>query len=86
MCQGTAEAHPAAGDLVVLAPGVRHRHAVPPGSRRRRFWWTHCQARPSWTAWLCRCTVGDGMHAVPAVVAVAHGSAAPILGCAAPRT
>jgi hypothetical protein len=36
------------------------------GARHWRFWWAHCQARPSWTAWLrtCRapihCTSGPG--------------------------
>ncbi|MEV0182264.1 helix-turn-helix domain-containing protein [Streptomyces sp. NPDC050625] len=73
MRQGTAEAHPAAGDLVVLAPGVRHRYAVPPGSRHWRFWWTHCQARPSWTAWLRPYAVGDGMYAVTSAPAALRG-------------
>ncbi|MFF4394228.1 helix-turn-helix domain-containing protein [Streptomyces sp. NPDC001480] len=60
--QGAAEARPGAGDLVVLGPGVRQRYAVAPGARHWRFWWVHCQARPSWASWLGPYAVADGMY------------------------
>lgn len=71
--QGTAEACAGAGDLVVLGPGVRHGYAVEPGARHWRFWWAHCQARPSWAAWLRESGVGDGMHVIRSVPADLHG-------------
>ncbi|KOV62362.1 AraC family transcriptional regulator [Streptomyces sp. NRRL WC-3618] len=72
LTQGAAGAHPGAGDLVVLGPGVPHRYQVRPGARHWRFWWAHCQARPSWTAWLSPYAVGDGMYVVAPVPAVLH--------------
>lgn len=72
LTQGTAEARAGAGDLVVLGPGVPHRYLVRPGARHWRFWWAHCQARPSWTAWLSPYAVGDGMYVVAPVPAVLH--------------
>ncbi|MDQ0994507.1 helix-turn-helix domain-containing protein [Streptomyces sp. V3I7] len=62
--QGAAGTYAEPGDLVVLAPGVRHRYAVAPGARNWRFWWVHCQARPTWTAWLRPYAVQDGMYVV----------------------
>ncbi|MEU3982027.1 AraC family transcriptional regulator [Streptomyces sp. NPDC026672] len=67
--QGTAEVHAGEGDLVVLAPGVRHRYAVAPGAPRWDFWWAHCQVRPGWAAWLGPYAVADGMYAVGPVPA-----------------
>jgi AraC family transcriptional regulator of arabinose operon len=71
--QGTAEVCAGAGDLVVLAPGVRHGYTVEPGARHWRFWWAHCQARLSWAAWLRESAVGDGMHVIRSVPADLHG-------------
>lgn len=65
--QGGARARAGAGELVVLAPGTAHRYTVAPGAERWRFWWTHCQARPSWTPWLAPHAVSDGLYAVPSV-------------------
>ncbi|MFD3501300.1 helix-turn-helix domain-containing protein [Streptomyces sp. NPDC058676] len=62
--QGSAQARAGTGDLVVLAPGVRHDYGVEPGAPHWRFWWVHCQARPSWPAWLRPYDVGDGMYVV----------------------
>ncbi|KOV64697.1 helix-turn-helix domain-containing protein [Streptomyces sp. MMG1121] len=70
--QGTAGTRAGAGDLVVLAPGTGHRYTVAPGAGRWRFWWTHCQARPSWTSWLAPYAVGDGLYAVPSVSGALH--------------
>ncbi|MES5817506.1 helix-turn-helix domain-containing protein [Streptomyces sp. RG80] len=64
--QGTTTARAAAGDLIVLAPGVGHGYGVEPGARHWRFWWAHCQARPSWLPWLSPYGTGDGMYVVPA--------------------
>ncbi len=72
LTQGAAEARAGAGDLVVLGPGVPHRYLVRPGARRWRFWWAHCQARPSWTAWLSPYAVGDGMYVVAPVPEAQH--------------
>jgi AraC family transcriptional regulator of arabinose operon len=72
LTQGAAEARPGAGDLVVLGPGVPHRYLVRPGARHWRFWWAHCQARPSWTAWLSPYAVGDGMYVVAPVPETLH--------------
>ncbi|WP_307629852.1 helix-turn-helix domain-containing protein [Streptomyces turgidiscabies] len=72
LTQGAAEARAGAGDLVVLGPGVPHRYLVRPGARHWRFWWAHCQARPSWTAWLSPYAVGDGMYVVAPVPAALH--------------
>jgi AraC family transcriptional regulator, arabinose operon regulatory protein len=61
---GTAEARAGAGDLVVLAPGVPHGYGVAPGASHWRFWWAHCQARPSWQTWLRPYGTGEGMYVV----------------------
>ncbi|MEV6835647.1 helix-turn-helix domain-containing protein [Streptomyces sp. NPDC051133] len=71
--QGAARAHAGPGRLVVLAPGVGHRYTVAPGAGRWRFWWTHCQARPSWTSWLAPFAVADGLYAVPPAPEALHG-------------
>ncbi|MFJ9025738.1 helix-turn-helix domain-containing protein [Streptomyces sp. NPDC102259] len=73
--QGGSEVRAGAGDLVVLAPGVPHAYAVEPGARHWRFWWAHCQARPSWTPWLRPYATGegpDGLYAVGPVPATLH--------------
>ncbi|MDT9695767.1 helix-turn-helix domain-containing protein [Streptomyces sp. P17] len=62
--QGAAEARASPGDLVVLAPGVRHRYGVEPGALHWQFWWAHCQARPMWQAWLRPYDAGDGLYVV----------------------
>ncbi|MFE3850124.1 helix-turn-helix domain-containing protein [Streptomyces griseorubiginosus] len=62
--QGRTETGAAAGDLVVLAPGVPHRYGVQQGAAHWEFWWAHCGARPSWTAWLGPHGRGDGLYAV----------------------
>jgi AraC family transcriptional regulator of arabinose operon len=64
--QGRTETGAGAGDLVVLAPGVPHRYGVQRGAERWEFWWAHCGARPSWTAWLGPHGRGDGMYVVTA--------------------
>ncbi|WP_079055700.1 helix-turn-helix domain-containing protein [Streptomyces caeruleatus] len=61
---GSAEARAGAGDLVVLAPGVPHGYGVEPGARHWRFWWAHCQARPSWRSWLRPYDACEGMYVV----------------------
>ncbi|WP_210587202.1 helix-turn-helix domain-containing protein [Streptomyces sp. GESEQ-35] len=71
--QGSARARAAAGDLVVLAPGVRHGYGVEPGAGRWEFWWAHCQARPSWRSWLRPYDTGDGMYVVTPTPAGVHG-------------
>lgn len=71
--QGAVETSVGAGDLVVLAPGVPHDYAVEPGARHWRFWWAHCQARPSWAGWLRPYDAGDGVYAVTAAPAGVHG-------------
>ncbi|MFG2793299.1 helix-turn-helix domain-containing protein [Streptomyces sp. NPDC048419] len=70
--QGAAEARAGAGDLVVLAPGVRHEYAVEQGAGRWQFWWVHCQARPSWAPWLQPYETGDGLFAVTPTPAALH--------------
>lgn len=72
LTQGAAGSRAGAGDLVVLGPGVPHRYQVRPGARHWRFWWAHCQARPSWTAWLSPYAVGDGMYVVAPVPGTPH--------------
>lgn len=62
--QGAAETGAGAGDLVVLAPGVPHGYGVEPGSQHWRFWWAHCQARPSWLPWLRPYERADGLYVV----------------------
>ncbi|GGS77673.1 hypothetical protein GCM10010270_56850 [Streptomyces violaceus] len=71
--QGAVETSVGAGDLVVLAPGVPHGYAVEPGARHWRFWWAHCQARPSWAGWLRPYDAGDGVYVVTAAPAGVHG-------------
>lgn len=70
--QGAAQARAGAGDLVVLAPGVPHDYGVEPGAPHWRFWWAHCQARPSWAAWLRPYGIGDGLYVVTPTPADAH--------------
>ncbi|WP_405508708.1 helix-turn-helix domain-containing protein [Streptomyces purpurascens] len=70
--QGAVETSVGAGDLVVLAPGVPHGYAVEPGARHWRFWWAHCQARPSWAGWLRPYDAGDGVYVVTSAPGV-HG-------------
>lgn len=72
LTQGAAGVRAGTGDLVVLGPGVPHRYLVRPGARHWRFWWAHCQARSSWTAWLSPYAVGDGMYVVAPVPEVLH--------------
>ncbi|WSQ07277.1 helix-turn-helix domain-containing protein [Streptomyces sp. NBC_01231] len=72
LSQGATRARAGAGDLVVLAPGVRHDYGVAPGARHWRFWWAHCRARPSWPAWLRPYATGDGVHVVTPTPADAH--------------
>ncbi|MER6282785.1 helix-turn-helix domain-containing protein [Streptomyces sviceus] len=62
--QGRAETGAGAGDLVVLAPGTPHRYGVQQGAGHWEFWWAHCGARPSWTAWLGPHGRGDGLYLV----------------------
>lgn len=62
--QGRTETAAGAGDLVVLAPGTPHRYGVQQGAEHWEFWWAHCGARPSWTAWLGPHARGDGMYVV----------------------
>jgi AraC family transcriptional regulator, arabinose operon regulatory protein len=65
--QGRAGAVAGPGDLVVLGPGVPHRYAVDADAGRWAFWWVHCQARPSWDAWLRPFGIGYGCHTVSPV-------------------
>ncbi|WP_330347316.1 helix-turn-helix domain-containing protein [Streptomyces sp. NBC_00582] len=71
--QGASEVRAGPGDLVVLAPGVPHSYGVEPGAPHWRFWWAHCQARPSWTPWLRPYGTGDGLYAVTPVPTALHG-------------
>ncbi|MYS82026.1 helix-turn-helix domain-containing protein [Embleya scabrispora] len=71
--QGSAEVRAGVGDLVVLAPGVPQGYTVAPGERHWRFWWAHCQARPSWAAWLRPYGAGDGTYVVGPVPSALHG-------------
>ncbi|MBC2902423.1 helix-turn-helix domain-containing protein [Streptomyces cupreus] len=64
LSQGTAETRASTGDLVVLAPGTRHRYGTRPGASHWQFWWAHCQARPTWQSWLRPYDTGDGLYAV----------------------
>ncbi|MFI6932156.1 helix-turn-helix domain-containing protein [Streptomyces sp. NPDC050287] len=70
--QGGTGTWAGAGDLVVLAPGVRHDYGVAPGASHWRFWWAHCRARPSWAAWLRPYGVADGLHVVTPTPADVH--------------
>ncbi|MEV0211206.1 helix-turn-helix domain-containing protein [Streptomyces sp. NPDC050788] len=78
--QGAAEVRAARGDLVVLAPGVRHEYAVQPGAGGWQFWWVHCQARPSWAPWLRPYDTGDGLFAVTPTPAALHERIAAAFG------
>lgn len=71
--QGATETSAGPGDLVVLAPGRPHHYAVEPGAPAWRFWWVHCQARPSWIPWLRPYETGDGLYAVTPTPAGLHG-------------
>ncbi|MEU1406569.1 helix-turn-helix domain-containing protein [Streptomyces sp. NPDC005728] len=71
--QGGARTDALPGHLVVLAPGVAHRYAVAPGAPHWRFWWAHCQARPSWAPWLGPYAVADGLYVVAPVPGILHG-------------
>ncbi|WP_280900082.1 MULTISPECIES: helix-turn-helix domain-containing protein [unclassified Streptomyces] len=62
--QGRTETVADAGDLVVLAPGTPHRYGVRQGAEHWEFWWAHCAARPSWTAWLKPYGRGDGLYVI----------------------
>ena len=62
--QGRTETEAGAGDLVVLAPGIPHGYGVQQGADHWEFWWAHCGARPTWTAWLGPHARGDGLYAV----------------------
>ncbi len=70
---GGTETRAGAGDLVVLAPGVPHGYGVAPGARHWRFWWAHCQARPSWQTWLRPYDAGEGMYVVTPTPDTVHG-------------
>ncbi|MFF4585221.1 helix-turn-helix domain-containing protein [Streptomyces sp. NPDC001388] len=70
--QGGGEVRARAGDLVALAPGVPHTYGVEPGAAHWRFWWVHCQARPSWTPWLRPYGTDDGLYAVTPVPEALH--------------
>ncbi|KOV97100.1 AraC family transcriptional regulator [Streptomyces sp. NRRL B-1140] len=71
--QGGANTSAGAGALVVLAPGVPHGYGVESGAGHWRFWWAHCQARPSWAAWLRPYDAGHGMYLIASVPAGVHG-------------
>ncbi|MFI6374165.1 helix-turn-helix domain-containing protein [Streptomyces sp. NPDC050546] len=71
--QGAVETSVGAGDLVVLAPGVPHGYTVESGAGHWRFWWAHCQARPSWAGWLRPYDAGDGVYVVRSAPSGVHG-------------
>jgi AraC family transcriptional regulator of arabinose operon len=71
--QGATEVRAGTGDLVVLGPGVPHGYTVEPGAAHWRFWWSHCQARPTWSPWLRPYDTGDGMYVVTPTPAAVHG-------------
>ncbi len=50
-----------AGDVTLLAPGVPHDYAVPPGGRWE-FFWAHFLPRPDWGPWLQLPKVGGGLR------------------------
>jgi len=62
--QGRTVVQTAPGTLVALGPGVRHQYEVAPGAPRWTFWWAHCQARATWSAWLRPFSRGDRLYAV----------------------
>ncbi|WP_329342463.1 helix-turn-helix domain-containing protein [Streptomyces sp. NBC_00663] len=61
---GSATTRAGAGDLVALAPGSPHGYGVAPDAPHWRFWWVHCQARPSWLPWLRSYDRGAGLYVV----------------------
>ncbi|MFF6782907.1 helix-turn-helix domain-containing protein [Streptomyces sp. NPDC012510] len=63
--QGATQTAAGPGDLVVLGPGVPQQYTVRPGAGHWAFWWVHCQARASWTAWLRPYETGDRLYALP---------------------
>ncbi|WP_215453724.1 helix-turn-helix domain-containing protein [Streptomyces sp. ATCC 21386] len=63
--QGGTRVPAGPGDLVVLGPGVPQHYTVLTGAGHWAFWWVHCQARPSWTAWLRPYETADRVYAVP---------------------
>ncbi|MBA2946121.1 helix-turn-helix domain-containing protein [Streptomyces himalayensis] len=67
LVQGAVPVEAAAGNLVVLGPGMPHRYAVGPAARHWAFWWVHCQARASWSTWLRPYARGDRTYAVTPV-------------------
>ncbi|MGJ5894985.1 AraC family transcriptional regulator [Streptomyces sp. V2] len=71
--QGRTELPVATGDFVLLAPGVPQRYAVRPGAPAWRFWWAHCQVRPSWLPWIRPYDAGDGVHTTGPVPEVLRG-------------
>ncbi|WP_020575241.1 helix-turn-helix domain-containing protein [Actinopolymorpha alba] len=70
--QGGIDVRAGPGDLVALGPGIAHSYAAEPGERPWSFWWVHCQARPSWQAWLRPYAVGGRVYHVPGVPTVVH--------------
>ncbi|GAB2758576.1 hypothetical protein GCM10027072_66110 [Streptomyces bullii] len=78
--QGGVEVRAAAGDLVVLAPGVPHRYGTEPGTGHWQFWWAHCQARPAWPSWLRPYEAGDGTYVVTPTPAGLHTRVAAAFG------
>ncbi|KND40194.1 helix-turn-helix domain-containing protein [Streptomyces acidiscabies] len=71
--QGRTELPVAAGDFVLLAPGVPQRYAVRPGASSWQFWWAHCPLRPSWLPWIRPYDAGDGVHTTGPVPEVLRG-------------
>ncbi|MFC5213662.1 helix-turn-helix domain-containing protein [Streptomyces coerulescens] len=70
---GSTQARAAAGDLVVLAPGVPHGYGVEPTASHWEFWWAHCRARPTWRTWLRPYDVGAGLYVVTPTPDAVHG-------------
>ncbi|PWI13745.1 AraC family transcriptional regulator [Streptomyces sp. Act143] len=70
---GSAVARAGTGDLVALAPGSPHGYGVEPGAGHWRFWWVHCQARPTWLPWLRPYDRGDGLYVVTPTPTALHG-------------
>ncbi|AJE81348.1 arabinose operon regulatory protein [Streptomyces albus] len=70
--QGAARLRAEAGDLVVLAPGVRQEYRVAEDAGGWHFWWVHCRIRPAARSWLAPHARGDGCHAVTGVAPAAR--------------
>lgn len=49
------------GDIVLLRPGALHDYSASPGEDGWEFLWAHFHPRPSWLAWWCLPSVGDGL-------------------------